>query len=273
MLWGLVSGDVEEYVENCQDWYQALGVCMWFANGGISFKEAFEMLQTKHAKQNCIEYALMELYAKQKSVDQVLVGEDTRLLWTCGLYLNAEMDLLTSQMMMELEQSGQWQHALFVASFLENQREEQLIRILERWYPLDDASGSFINTETSQVFQFVKGLGIPEKWIHQSRVVSARYQNNTKQELISLMDCGDFVEAHKLLYRIVPRLLLLNRYETQVMQQVVELMQRNGWNCEWIQEIKKGQYEGHDLMTKRAVEMFKTRDVSGQSFKLLQQLV
>jgi hypothetical protein len=300
-MWSLVSGDCEEWshaLSLCENWYCALGLYVWYAFGGVSFTEALKLYKDSEAGpkpddegQVDMEFLLMECFAKERPLGSTLnlKGlndlEDYRLLWILGLYFNLKfpneipLDTLSRHLISQLEANAAWQDSLFVACFLgEEFRQVEQKRLLTRWYPFDDHSGSqFSQNGDSAAFIFVtKELGIPAEWVHEARAIQARYRANNKQELIALLDARSFSEAHRVFQRLVPSLILTSAVDNPFTGQVLDCFRSNGWNCEWFDELVRGQYsalETDSLLMKRAVEHIRSRlimDISSRSIGLLQ---
>lgn len=74
----------------------------------------------------------------------------------------------------QLETIGLWKWAIFASTFLSshNQREGMIRRILTRSYPYEEASGSFIYSDSpSEDYVFLtEKLKVPPVWIHEARV-------------------------------------------------------------------------------------------------------
>ncbi|KAJ3013218.1 Nuclear pore complex protein Nup98-Nup96 [Thoreauomyces humboldtii] len=146
-------------------------------------------------------------------------------------------DRLTRDMMWQLETIGLWQWSIFVALFLgrKDARERAVREILARWYPLEDDSDSWITRTgtnavdtddmemdgedggrqpVSDLWRFlVEQLEVPPVWIHQARVLAAKYAGDPVQEAVSLIDAKEYVAAHRLIMsEIAPEDIINEHY-------------------------------------------------------------
>jgi hypothetical protein len=124
-----------------------------------------------------------------------------------------DMDRITSCFMEQLEQESTWKWALFVCLFFRNDKvkEYNIKRILSNWYPTQDYSGSSYHARMeSSDFEFItKELKISSQWIHEAKSLKSRYENNNREELVSLLDSHEYSLAYQLfMTKIVPSRVL-----------------------------------------------------------------
>lgn len=114
-------------------------------------------------------------------------------------------DMLTSNVINQLEIIGEWQWAIYVALFLSDhfQRAITIKKLLGRNYPIDDMSGSSLGNPNGVISSnwtfLVNQLRIPTNWIHESRALRARSVNKPLQEAISLFDANLFDSCHNVI--------------------------------------------------------------------------
>ncbi|ORX51427.1 hypothetical protein BCR36DRAFT_582976 [Piromyces finnis] len=147
-------------------------------------------------------------------------------------------DKLTISLAFQLESIGMWDWACFVCLFINNKncREMAIKNLIYRYYPIDDYSGSIYkelcsieksNEEklkaSNETFEFTKNknselwtflvdkLKIPEMWIHETRIIKARYANDAILEAIYLIDAKCWNKVHSLVInKILPEAIINN---------------------------------------------------------------
>lgn len=125
-------------------------------------------------------------------------------------FSNDIADNLSMSFAYQLEVLGLWDIACFVALFLSvpDARTRLIKELLERNFPLSDKSGSCLNGITNGVvvpdtalWKFLVGqLRIPVQWIHEAKLLRARYEDNHVVEIGSLIDAGHSFAAHRYLF-------------------------------------------------------------------------
>ncbi|KAI8853150.1 nuclear protein 96-domain-containing protein [Chytridium lagenaria] len=135
-------------------------------------------------------------------------------------------DECTASFCLCLESLGLWEWACFSALFLSKpeSRESKIKMLLSQHYPLEDRSGSVLQTiqyegttnsskKSSWHYNFLTtALKIPCEWINEAKALRAKYQGSLWNEAISLIDCGQYAGAHDiLLYDIVPKYIFQKR--------------------------------------------------------------
>ncbi|KAI9016066.1 nuclear protein 96-domain-containing protein [Hyaloraphidium curvatum] len=147
-------------------------------------------------------------------------------------------DNLTMSLAFQLERSGLWQWAIYACLFLSgaDSRHQAIRELLCRNFPLDDASESVmtlifgspdsVKPAASDAWQFLTTkLHIPAAWIHEAKALKSRYQGNLRQEIASLIDAQQYVEAHRLIVRVVAPGMILNGDHDLLKRLLVELKQ------------------------------------------------
>ena len=119
------------------------------------------------------------------------------------LSVSTKGDLMTTNLVKQLEVLGEWVWAVFVSLFISDhfQREHVVKELLARYYPLDDMSGSAFGDSSnlsSSTWTFLVGqLKVPKKWIHEARALRSRAFDRPVQEAVSLFDASMFDCCHK----------------------------------------------------------------------------
>jgi nuclear pore complex protein Nup98-Nup96 len=162
---------------------------------------AYHLLQLSSNPEQSLEEALDPLTHTKSPLDY-------RISWTMGMILtkisnvkqfkdvmldsvfgddieeadsrSATQDTQALHFISQLLAAGSWKWAIFVSTFLSfhTSREGTIREILNRYYPLDDCSGSVEKDEEfendSEDYQFLtRKLYINPQWIHESRVIIA----------------------------------------------------------------------------------------------------
>ncbi|KAJ3126875.1 hypothetical protein HK100_010035 [Physocladia obscura] len=184
---------------------------------------------------------------------------------TISYLVSRTADLCTASFCYTLESLGLWKWALFVGLFLSTQNgREALIRdILARWYPLNDTSGSVGREiqksdsdsamDESEDWKFVVStLKIPSIWIHEAKVIRAKYIGNVYQECISLIDAKRYNLAHQLAILFLSPMELIN----ESYKKVESLLRQIVLSAANVQHIENWSLGGGFLLD--CIEVFKT---------------
>ncbi|KAJ3324844.1 Nuclear pore complex protein Nup98-Nup96, partial [Boothiomyces sp. JEL0866] len=244
-IYNLLSGAVSNWNANVfrmLDWKRSFGLFFWYAAGGaLSIEESFILYENNLADitqpvskyDNSaldIQYLLIQLYTNPTNLLEPILETKTctsqtldyRISFLLGNLLKmkniqgfqdeATLERITVDFVSGLEAIGLWKWAIFVSTFLSNisSRRNMIQTLLSRWYPVSDHSGSFYSNEISDDYKFlVFTCQVPAKWIHEARVVQARYLGYKVQESISLIDSQDFKTAQDLIigHLMPPRVL------------------------------------------------------------------
>ncbi|KAJ3259284.1 Nuclear pore complex protein Nup98-Nup96 [Boothiomyces macroporosus] len=244
-IYNLLGGSVSNWnssVFRSLDWKRSFGLFFWYAAGGaLSIEDSFTLYENNLSEITKpiskfdsgsldIQYLLLQLFTNPTNLLEPILETNThtsqqldyRISFLLGNLLKLKniqgfqdevtLERITCNFVAGLESIGLWKWAIFVSTFLSSfaSRRGMIQDLLFRWYPVDDHSGSFYSKELSEDYKFLaETCLIPSKWIHEARVVKARYLGYKVQESISLIDSQDYKKAQDLIigHLMPPRVL------------------------------------------------------------------
>ncbi|KAJ3271760.1 Nuclear pore complex protein Nup98-Nup96 [Terramyces sp. JEL0728] len=258
-VYNLVSGSVSNWnssVFRSLDWKRTFGLFFWYGAGGaLSIEASLTLYQNNlaeitppiskfDAKSLDIQYQLIQLFTTPTTLLEPILETNThtgqtldyrvsfllanllKLKGIQGFQDSLTAERITLDFIFGLECLGLWKWAIFVATFIASisSRRDLIQTLLVRWYPISDHSGSFYSQGISEDYKFlVDTCQVPAKWIHEARVVNARYHGYKVQESISLIDSQEYKKAQDLIVgQLMPPRVLSNnvKFLTTLLQQI-----------------------------------------------------
>ncbi|CAG8565268.1 6809_t:CDS:10 [Acaulospora colombiana] len=249
-LYEIMAGNVAASNKGL-DWKRALGMHLWYGryldetfaasfndyetaqkNSGVVpipwYKEEFERKPSLSWPESenvdeiyDVHYHLLKLAVdKTHSLDNAILPRSiTPHLWIIGDFVDqgSSADLVTSNLVTQLEVLGLWRWALLASLFLNEPhvRKTVICELLNRLVstiPVD---------QLESIENFADQIKIPRAWIAKAKALYSKYKEETVDEAMYLLNAGDVSDAHKIVItKIAPESILHKKHKE--LQEILE---------------------------------------------------